>query len=66
MSKLLRLPAVLDRTGLTRSSLYAKISEGTFCAPIKIGSRAIAFAESEVEDWIAARIAERGGQADAA
>lgn len=59
MSRLLRLPEVMARTGLTRSRLYAAISAGTFKKPVKLSPRAIAFPEAEVDAWVAARIAER-------
>lgn len=53
---LLRLPAVERRTGLRKSAIREAIRKGTFPAPIKIGPRASAWVESEVADWIAARI----------
>ncbi len=59
MTKLLRLNAVLDRTGLSRSTGYELIGAGQFCQPGKIGPRAIAFPETEVDAWIAARMAAR-------
>lgn len=58
----LRLPQVRQITGLPRSSLYAKIATGAFPAPVSLGARSVAWIESEVTDWIAARIAAaRGG-----
>lgn len=59
MTKLIRLQSVLDRTGLSRSSCYELMAAGKFCQPVKIGPRAIAFSESEVEAWINARLSER-------
>lgn len=59
MTKLIRLQTVLDRTGLSRSTCYELIAAGKFCQPVKIGPRAIAFSDSEVDDWINARLAER-------
>lgn len=56
---LLRLPEVKAHTGLSRSSLYRRIAEGTFPAPVKIGARASAWSSAEVERWKAERIAER-------
>jgi prophage regulatory protein len=53
---LLRLPAVQARCGLSRSSIYLKISEGTFPKPISLGARSIAFIESEISSWIETRI----------
>jgi prophage regulatory protein len=56
---LLRLPEVKAHTGLSRSSLYRRIAEGTFPAPVKIGARASAWSSAEIERWKADRIAER-------
>lgn len=52
----LRLPSVKARTGLSRSSLYKKISLGEFPPPIRLGARAVGWVESEVEAWLADRI----------
>jgi prophage regulatory protein len=53
----LRLPAVCDRTGLSRSSIYAAIKSGHFPQPIKIGPRASAWPSDAIEAWMAERIA---------
>jgi prophage regulatory protein len=57
--RLLRLPAVRQRTGKCRSDIYRGIARGTFPAPVKLGARASAWNAAEVDAWIAARIAER-------
>ena len=57
--KFLRLPEVIDRTGYRRTSIYEKISEGTFPAPIKLGPRAVAWVSEEIEKWMDERVAER-------
>jgi prophage regulatory protein len=49
---IIRLPAVKARTGLSRSSIYIRISQGTFPKPIKLGEHAIGWVESEIDDWI--------------
>jgi prophage regulatory protein len=59
--KLIRLPEVSARTGRTRTRIYNDIEAGVFPTPVKIGDRAIAFVEAEVEDWIKAKIAAREG-----
>lgn len=59
VSTILRLPAVLARTGLARATIYSQISQGSFPAPIKLGPRASGWVEAEVEGWVAARIAAR-------
>lgn len=56
--KLIRLPVVLQRTGLKRSKLYDLMAQGAMPKPVKIGSCA-AWPEPEIEAWIEARIAER-------
>ncbi|EIC82973.1 AlpA family transcriptional regulator [Serratia sp. M24T3] len=64
MSKsLIRLPEVQRRTGYSKAWIYRLISQSRFPASIKIGSRAIAFIESEIDDWINQRIAESRGEA---
>ncbi len=54
-----RLPEVKRRTGLSRSEIYRRIAAGDFPKPVKLGERASAWAEHEVSDWIASRIAAR-------
>jgi prophage regulatory protein len=49
---LLRLPAVLKRVGLSRSSLYSMISEREFPKPIQISKRSVAWLETDIDDWI--------------
>lgn len=56
---LVRLPAVLSRLGLSRSTLYAMVAERSFPAPVPIGRRARAWLSSDLDAWVAARIAER-------
>ncbi len=54
---ILRRKQVEARTGLSRSSIYLRVSEGTFPKPISLGSRAVGWVETELNDWLAARIA---------
>lgn len=62
MSKtLIRLPEVQRRTGYSKAWIYRLISEGRFPASVKIGTRAIAFVESEIDEWVAKCIAESRG-----
>ena len=57
---ILRRKQVEARVGLRRSSLYQRIAEGTFPAPIKLGGRAVGWIEAEIAEWLANRVAERG------
>jgi len=61
---LLRLPTVLARTGLPKSSLYRLIQKRDFPAPVKLSERCSAWPESEVSDWIERKVAERRNQQD--
>lgn len=49
---ILRLPAVIATTGLSRSTIYARILEGTFPRQISLGPRAVGWLESEIDAWI--------------
>jgi prophage regulatory protein len=53
---ILRLPAVIEYTGRSRSSIYLDISEGNFPAPISLGARSVGWIEHEVQAWIEERI----------
>ena len=53
---ILRLPQVKTRTGLSRSTIYLRISEGRFPKPISLGGRAVGWVESEVDDWLTRQI----------
>lgn len=57
--KLLRLKAVMEATGLGRSSIYKFIAQGTFPKPVQLGDRAVGWVDQEVEDWITDRVADR-------
>ena len=50
--RIIRLKSVLSRTGLTRSTLYRKIAEGSFPAQIKISVNGAGWHESEVNRWV--------------
>ena len=50
--RILRLNAVLDRTGLSRSTLYRKIEAGTFPAQVRIATRCTGWRESAVSEWL--------------
>jgi len=55
---ILRLPKVKAITGLSRSTIYLRMSEGTFPKHISLGSRAVGWLKSEVNTWMEERINE--------
>lgn len=55
--RFLRLPEVLARTGLSRSTIYVRLEQGRFPRPVSLGARAVGWIESEVDEWMRARIA---------
>lgn len=55
-TSILRLPTVKARTGLPRSTIYLRISEGTFPKPVNIGGRSVGWVEAQIEAWLAQRI----------
>ncbi len=54
-----RLKAILQATGLSRSSIYLRISQGLFTRSVSLGGRAVGWPASEVAALNAARIAGR-------
>lgn len=55
-TRILRLPAVLNRIGISRSSFYVLIENGEFPKPINLGARSVGWLESDAEDWLSAKI----------
>ena len=63
MPKLKKLPEVRAITSLSRPHIYALIQKGEFPKPVKLSERSSAWVESEVQDWIDKKIAERDQEA---
>ena len=60
-TSIVRLSDVKHRTGLSRSTIYARIAEGTFPEQIPLGGRAVGWLDSEIDQWIAQQIDTRNG-----
>ena len=56
--RILRLPEVQARTGLSRSSIYLRLSniDDAFPKSVSLGARAVGWVESEIEDFLAQQI----------
>ena len=48
---LLKLPAVMRETALSRSSIYAMVNAGRFPSPVRIGVRGVAWRSEDIEAW---------------
>ena len=55
--RIIRLAEVKSKTGLSRSSIYERLKDGSFPSPIKITNHAVGWIEQEIDDWISHRIA---------
>jgi len=55
MDKLMRLPEVMEFTGLSRPQIYRMVDDGTFPQRVVLAKRAIAWRQSEVKTWIESR-----------
>lgn len=56
MHTILRLPEVKRTTGLSRSTIYLRVAQGTFPKPVCLGGRAVGWLEAEVQQWLQRRI----------
>jgi prophage regulatory protein len=52
---ILRLPAVMEAVGLKRSRIYDLINAGDFPRPLRIGTRAVGWRASSIQEWIETR-----------
>ena len=64
-TNLVRIPSVKEQTGLSKSYIYQLCKEGKFpkAVPLVPGGTSVAWVESEIQEWIDQRIAERDGGA---
>ena len=62
--RFLRLPTVMERTGLSRSTIYFLIEQSQFPPSVKLGTRSVAWLESEIEEWMESKVSAREGGGD--
>lgn len=61
--RFLRISEVRNRVPFSRSQIYLLISRGEFPKPVSLGARAVAWLDSEVDNWMIRKIdAQRGGE----
>lgn len=56
VTRLIRLKEVQHRVGLGRSTIYRWMAEGKFPKPVHLGGCSVAWAESEIEEWIVGKL----------
>lgn len=54
--KLLRLPQVMEMTGLRKTKIYELHAEGAFPQRVKITGHSVGWVEAEVQAWLARRV----------
>jgi prophage regulatory protein len=57
---ILRRKQVEARTGLSRSTIYQRVADGTFPKPVRLGARAVGWVEAEIQEFLRNRVAARG------
>ena len=55
LTKILRLPAVMQATGLSKASVYLGVKKGTFPPPVKLGERAVGWPDDVIGAWVKSR-----------
>lgn len=56
--RFLRRPEVEQRTGLSKTSIYRGIQEGTFPQPLPLGPRTVVWPESAIVEWMEKKMAD--------
>lgn len=62
--KILRMRSVLERTGLSRSTIYRKMKDGTFPSQVRLSEHCAGWRESEINRWMADPMNYQWRQAD--
>ena len=58
MERIMRIPEVVQVTGLSRTTIWRRVKSGDFPAPVRLGSlatRSLGWRESEIRKWIESR-----------
>lgn len=59
--RILRLPEVKNRTGLSRSTIYSFVAKGIFPRNLSLGPRSVGWLESDIQQWIEERVSGGAG-----
>ena len=63
-NRILKLPEVIQVTGLSRSTIYLRMKEKTFPTHIKLGERSVGWLEEDIQCWIDQRISQSRKEGD--
>ncbi len=63
--KIIRLPIVKERTGLSRSTIYNKMADKSFPRSVQLGARAIGWYAADIDQWILNRVSASKNEVDA-
>lgn len=63
--RILRLPEVIRRTGMSKTAIYDRLRKHEFPEPLKLGPRAVGFVESEVNGFLAGLMRQRSDREQA-
>lgn len=55
-NKILRIKAVIEKTGLSQSTIYAYMEDSRFPKTIRLGARAVGWREADIDQWIEDRM----------
>ena len=54
-ARMLRFPEVIERTGISRTTIWRRVRAGTFPAPVQLGSNSIGWPEPAIIEWVESR-----------
>ncbi|EPT9252282.1 AlpA family transcriptional regulator [Vibrio alginolyticus] len=57
--RLIRLPELLHKVGLSRAQIYNMCHNNLFPKPISLGAKAVAWHEDEIDDWMMSKVRQR-------
>ena len=60
MHKIIRLPEVIESTGLAKSTIYKRIADHSFPPQISLGTKSVGWLEADIQHWINDRITDSG------
>ena len=55
-SRIVRLPELIEQTGLSRTTIYLRMKEGKFPERVSLGGRSIGWLESDLKKWFESQI----------